>query len=55
MASAMAQLNEALRLSKPPEIQLEPAWWPWLPLIPFNIAVETQSLMTGLDLDADQR
>lgn len=37
---ASARLNESLSLSQPPEIQLNPAWWPWLPLIPFNINVE---------------
>ena len=40
MAAATTRLNETLRLSKPAEIQLDPAWWPWLPLIPFNIKVE---------------
>ena len=39
---AQAQLGETLNLSDAPEIQLTPAWWPWLPLIPFNITVETQ-------------
>jgi hypothetical protein len=42
MASAMANLKEGLRLSIPPEIRLQPEWWPWLPLIPFNISVEIQ-------------
>jgi hypothetical protein len=42
MAVASAQLKEALKTSNSPEIQLTPAWWPWLPLIPFNITVETR-------------
>jgi hypothetical protein len=42
MANATARLNETLGLSVPPEIQLAPEWWPWLPLIPFNISVETR-------------
>lgn len=39
-ASAVKHLNQALSLANPAEIQLEPGWWPWLPLIPFNITVE---------------
>jgi hypothetical protein len=42
MATATKRLNETLSLSNPAEIQLEPEWWPWLPLIPFNITVETR-------------
>jgi hypothetical protein len=38
---AQAQLN-ALDTPDPPEIQLSPEWWPWMPLIPFNITVETR-------------
>ena len=41
-AIARARLNENLELPNPPEIQLTPDWWPWLPLIPFNITVEIQ-------------
>jgi len=40
LANAQAQLEDNLGYS--PEIQLTPDWWPWLPLIPFNITVETQ-------------
>ena len=39
---AVAQLENGLGLPSTPEIKLTPDWWPWLPLIPFNIAVETQ-------------
>jgi hypothetical protein len=42
MAAAAMRLNEALSLSEPADIRLNPEWWPWLPLIPFNIAVETR-------------
>lgn len=40
--AAQAVLAEALPLVEPPQIRLRPDWWPWLPLIPFNIRVETQ-------------
>jgi len=42
MAVATAQLEESLGLPDTPEIKLSPEWWPWMPLIPFNITVETQ-------------
>jgi hypothetical protein len=42
MALATFQLEDTLNLPYSPEIQLTPDWWPWLPLIPFNITVETQ-------------
>jgi hypothetical protein len=41
VAVATAQLKNQLNLSYSPEIRLTPEWWPWLPLIPFNISVET--------------
>ncbi|MBU1660312.1 MAG: hypothetical protein KKD28_02425, partial [Chloroflexi bacterium] len=41
MALAKARLKENLDLTVAPEIRLTPDWWPWLPLIPFNITVET--------------
>ena len=40
--SATRQLKETLNLPASPEIHLRPAWWPWLPLIPFNISMETR-------------
>jgi len=42
MALATAQLKAKLDLTDAPEIRLTPDWWPWLPLIPFNITVETR-------------
>jgi len=41
LAVAQSQLN-AMDMPDAPEIQLNPDWWPWMPLIPFNITVETQ-------------
>jgi hypothetical protein len=32
----------ALELQQQPQIELQPEWWPWLPLIPFRISVVTQ-------------
>jgi hypothetical protein len=37
MAKATSRLEEVFDLPGPPEIRLNPVWWPWLPLIPFNI------------------
>ena len=34
------ELSSAFALRQSPEISLTPSWWPWLPLIPFNISVE---------------
>ena len=42
LAAASTRLNETLSLPNPPDIYLEPEWWPWLPLIPFNISVEVK-------------
>jgi hypothetical protein len=33
-------LASTLSLRQKPEIALAPSWWPWLPLIPFNISVQ---------------
>jgi len=33
-------LTSALPLRQKPEVTLTPSWYPWLPLIPFNISVE---------------
>lgn len=38
---AAKKLEEQLQSANFQEIHLTPDWWPWLPLIPFNIAVET--------------
>ncbi len=32
-------LQDNLPLSAPPELELHPSWWPWMPLIPFRIDV----------------
>ncbi len=37
--AASRALQGALPLAKQPEIKLSPAWWPWLPLVPFRITV----------------
>ena len=34
------ELVSKLSLRQEPEIAVTPSWWPWLPLIPFNISVE---------------
>jgi len=38
--NAIANLQAGLLLRQPPKIELSPAWWPWMPLIPFRISVE---------------
>jgi baseplate J-like protein len=38
--AAARRLLSKLPLAKSPEIHLSPAWWPWLPLIPFRISVQ---------------
>jgi hypothetical protein len=40
--SARLALGRGLALESPPEIELTPDWWPWLPLIPFRISVATE-------------
>jgi hypothetical protein len=37
---AARALSARLPLAKDPVIKLFPSWWPWLPLIPFGIAVQ---------------
>lgn len=36
---ASALLSQEFLFENKPEITLTPAWWPWLPLIPFNVSV----------------
>jgi hypothetical protein len=36
------ELTSKLSLRQGPEIAMTPSWWPWLPLIPFNISVEVK-------------
>jgi hypothetical protein len=38
--SIKKELVSKLFLRKEPEIATVPSWWPWLPLIPFNISVQ---------------
>jgi hypothetical protein len=37
---AGAALSTGFPLRKESEIALTPSWWPWLPIIPFNLSVE---------------
>jgi hypothetical protein len=37
---ARARLSAALPLASPPLIRLWPAWWPRLPLLPFQVSVD---------------
>jgi hypothetical protein len=39
---AQAVLESSLPLANVPEIHLSPSWWPWVPIVPFRISVETQ-------------
>ncbi len=40
-AVAGRRLADSLRLAAAPAIHVTPAWWPWLPVVPFRIAVST--------------
>jgi len=40
--SIQNELTSTLSLRQKPEITVMPSWWPWLPLIPFNISVEVR-------------
>ncbi len=40
--TAAALVQNALSLQSAPQINLVPAWWKWMPLIPFNISVEVR-------------
>ena len=40
-AEAGRRLAGALQLAGPPRIELVPAWWPWLPVVSFRIAIST--------------
>ena len=39
---ARAELLDGLSLRKAPDVTVAPSWWPWLPLIPFNISVDVE-------------
>jgi hypothetical protein len=40
LENARDRLDKHFSLRKAPEIRLTPSWWPWMPLIPFNVSVE---------------
>jgi hypothetical protein len=42
LGAAKDELVSGLSLRDKPEIIMTPSWWPWLPLIPFNISVEVK-------------
>lgn len=37
-----SQLKKKLPLSRDPDVQLTPVWWPWMPIVPFRISVVTE-------------
>ena len=39
---AKSLLANSLPLEDAPDVQLSPAWWPWMPIVPFRISVVTQ-------------
>ncbi|MBK9927372.1 MAG: baseplate J/gp47 family protein [Anaerolineales bacterium] len=41
-SEAQSVLNENLPLLSEPKILLSPSWWPWMPIVPFQIEVVTQ-------------
>lgn len=40
--NATKELEKSFSLRKEAEVVNTPSWWPWLPLIPFNISVEVK-------------
>lgn len=44
ISTAQKSLQKALNLDKPPEIQVSPNWWPFIPVLPYRIYVGVQSL-----------
>ena len=42
LSSIKKDLISSLSLRDDPVIEMSPSWWPWLPLIPFNISVEVK-------------
>jgi hypothetical protein len=42
LRSVKNELVSNLSLRSDPTIAMTPSWWPWLPLIPFNISVEVK-------------
>ncbi|MBL8101025.1 MAG: baseplate J/gp47 family protein [Anaerolineales bacterium] len=41
-ARAENELMKVFKMRENPQVTLRPSWWPWLPLIPFNISVEVR-------------
>jgi hypothetical protein len=39
---AQTQLEKNFPLAGSPEIKLSPSWWPWVPIVPFQISVVTE-------------
>jgi hypothetical protein len=39
---AQSLLAQNLSLEAAPEVNLSPSWWPWVPIVPFRIAVVTE-------------
>jgi hypothetical protein len=39
---AQTLLEKNLPLESAPEVNLSPAWWPWVPIVPFRISVVTE-------------
>jgi hypothetical protein len=39
---AQSLLETSFPLEDPPQIQLSPSWWPWVPIVPFRISVVTE-------------
>jgi hypothetical protein len=39
---AQSNLNKNLSSANSPTLQLSPAWWPWVPLVPFRVEVVTK-------------
>jgi hypothetical protein len=37
-----SKLKKNLPLARAPEIKVSPAWWPWMPIVPFRISVVTE-------------
>jgi hypothetical protein len=40
--AARQELEGASSWDRPPELTLQPAWWPWMPLLPFRTSVVVQ-------------
>lgn len=36
-----SQLKKSLPLANNPDIRLTPSWWPWMPIVPFRITVDS--------------